>query len=55
MKAPTVRSVLAAFKANQQFVQVELRPDGTTAFIPVLPTGSDASHDPVMEALRGAS
>jgi hypothetical protein len=55
MKAPTVKSVLAAFKANQQSVQVELRPDGTTAFIPVMPMAASTSHDPVMEALRHAS
>jgi hypothetical protein len=55
VKQPTVAATLAAYKKINQPVQVELRPDGTTAFIPVVPEAPQTGHDPVLEALRRAS
>ena len=55
MKQPTVHATLRAYAAINQPVMVEYRPDGTTAFVPVVPDAPQIGSDPVMEALRRAS
>jgi len=54
-KQPTVAATLSAYAKIKQPVQVELRPDGTTVFIPVVPEAPMFGHDPIMEALNHAA
>lgn len=55
MRARDLKATLAVFRKIGQTVAVEVRADGTTVFMPVVPSAPVDPSDPVMEALRRAS